>query len=121
MTIEEEVARGAFRRREQFNVIEMARATKVDLILRKERAFSVEEFGRRTPVDLSFARGVSTVTAEDSVLSKLEWARRSGDSERQIRDAAAVLELNPAIDRAYVRRWAQELGVTDLWERISAR
>ena len=114
-------ARDALRRRQQFNVIEMVRATKVDLIVRKARPFSVEEFARRQRVDLSFARAVSTVTAEDSVLSKLEWARQSGDSERQLRDAAGVVELNPTLDREYVHRWAAQLGIADLWERIATR
>jgi hypothetical protein len=113
-------AREALHLRRQFNAIERARATKVDLIVRKARPFSIEEFGRRQRVDLSFARGVATVTAEDSVLSKLEWARQSGDSARQLRDAAGVVELNPALDRMYVRKWAEELGVADLWEQIVA-
>jgi len=111
-------AREALRRRLQFNAIETRRATKVDLIVRKARPFSVEEFGRRIRADMSFARNVCTVTPEDSVLSKLEWARQGGDSERQIRDAAGVVELNPMLDRQYVRRWALELGVADLWSRI---
>lgn len=59
------------------------------------------------------------MSAEDAILSKLEWARQGGDSERQIRDAAGVLELNPTLDRAYVDRWAGELGVKDLWDQIS--
>ncbi len=59
------------------------------------------------------------MSAEDAILSKLEWARQSGDSERQIRDAAGVLELNPTLDRAYIDRWAGELGVKDLWDQIS--
>ena len=78
----------------------------------------VAEFERRQRVDLSFARAVATVTAEDSILSKLEWARQSGDSARQLRDAAGVAELNPGLDRMYVRKWAEALGVADLWEQI---
>jgi hypothetical protein len=93
-----DAARRAVRERSQFNAIEIARAAKVDL---------------------AFARGLAIVTPEDAILSKLEWARSSGDSERQIRDAAGIVELSPAIDRTYVRRWAIELGVLDLWERIS--
>ena len=58
------------------------------------------------------------MTAEDAILSKLEWARQSGDSERQLRDAAGVLELNPTLDRQYIAKWANELGVTDLWHRL---
>jgi hypothetical protein len=112
-------ARAALDRRSQFNVIEMATATKVDVIICKDRPFSREEFGRRQRVDLAFASSVAVVTPEDAILSKLEWARSSGDSERQIRDAAGVLAVNPRLDRAYVEKWAFVLGVTDLWRRIA--
>ena len=115
-----EGARTAMRQRRPFNAIETARGVKVDLIIRRERPFSVEEFSRRRPVDLPFARAVMTLTPEDAILSKLEWARQSGDSERQIRDAAGIVDLNPSLDEAYIRRWAAELGVADLWNRLEA-
>jgi hypothetical protein len=54
------------------------------------------------------------------VLSKLEWARRAGDSERQLADAAGVVAVNPTLDRAYIERWAEQLGVADLWSRLAA-
>ena len=91
-----EGAREALRRRGQFNVIEITGATKLDIILKKDRPYSAVEFDRRERVDLAFAPAVAIVSAEDAILSKLEWARRSGDSERQVRDAAGVLELNPS-------------------------
>jgi hypothetical protein len=34
-------------------------------------------------------------------------------------DAAGVLAVNPGPDRSYVEHWAQELGVADLWRRVS--
>jgi hypothetical protein len=111
-------AREALRRRRLFNVVESGHACKFDLIIRRERAFSQEEFARRALADVSIGRPVSIVTAEDAVLSKLEWARRAGDSERQLADAAGVLAVNPSLDRAYIERWAEELGVSDLWRRI---
>jgi len=51
-------------------------------------------------------------------LSKLEWGRRAA-SERQLRDAAAIAEMNPTLDRGYITRWAEVLGVLDLWKAIS--
>lgn len=110
-------ARVAFERRRQFNAIDMQSASKIDLIVRKDRPFSVAEFARRRRVDLSFAAGVSVVSPEDAILSKLEWAK-SSDSERQMRDAANVLEMNPGLDRQYVERWAATLGVDELWRRV---
>ena len=107
------------RRRRPFNVIEKALATKVDVIPRKLRPFSVEELRRRVRANLAFGSEVAIVTPEDAILSKLEWARAAGDSDRQLRDAAGVLELNPHVDRAYLEEWAQALGVIDLWRRLT--
>ena len=116
-----ERARDALRRRTQFNVIETRDACKIDLIIRKERPFSREELDRRQPVDLPLGTGVSMATPEDTILSKLEWARKAGGSEKQLDDATGVLELNPGLDRAYVERWAEDLGVSDLWREIAGR
>jgi hypothetical protein len=111
-------AREALAHRRQFNVIDTTNACKVDLIIRKDRAFSREEFGRRQHVDVGFGRPLAMVTPEDAILSKLEWAKRT-DSERQMRDVAAIVEMNPTLDRRYVSRWAEDLGVTDLWLAVS--
>lgn len=104
--------------RSQFNAIDPHSGFKLDLIVRKSRPFSQEEFARRQRVELS--PGVEAVlsSAEDTILAKLEWSRKAGRSERQIEDAAGVLAVNPGLDRAYVERWARELGVLDLWQEI---
>lgn len=114
-------AREAFGRRRQFNAIEIRHACKIDLIIRRDRPFSVEEFRRRTPVDLPFGRGVTVVSAEDSVVSKLEWARLSGDSAKQLADVAAIVAMNPSLDVAYIEHWSSVLGVVDLWHQIAGR
>jgi hypothetical protein len=116
--VDSDGARDALNRRSQFNAIETRSASKIDLIIRKDRPFSHEEFRRRMSVDLGFVRDVPIVTPEDAILSKLEWACRSGESERQVSDARGILALNAAIDRPYIDRWARELGVLDLWRRL---
>ena len=116
--VDPERALDALREQTQFNTIETRYACKIDLIIRRDRPFSQAEFARRIAVDLSFAKAVSIVTPEDAILSKLEWARRSGDSEKQLADTAGVLDLNPSIDRGYIEHWAGQLGVSDLWRRI---
>jgi hypothetical protein len=65
----------------------------VDIIIRKDRAFSREEFSRRRPVDPPFAERVSIVSPEDAILSKLEWAKQSGSSERQLADVAGIVDV----------------------------
>jgi hypothetical protein len=118
--VEADRARQALAERRQFNAIETEHACKIDFIIRRERPFSREEFTRRMTVDLFSGRTASIVTPEDAVLSKLEWARRAGESERQLADAAGIIAINRSLDRAYIERWAYELGVLDLWRRLAS-
>jgi hypothetical protein len=113
-------ARDALRARRLFNVIDPETAFKVDLIVRKERPFSREVLARRERRDV-FGLVASMATAEDTILSKLEWALKAGGSERQLADALGVLQVcGDRLDRAYVERWAAELGVLDLWQQLVA-
>jgi len=112
-------ARDALRRRLQFNAIDTRSAFKLDIIVRKDRPFSREELARRQPAELLPGVSVAVSSPEDTILAKLEWSRMAGRSEKQIEDAAGVLAVSPAIDRAYVERWADELGVLDLWHEIA--
>jgi hypothetical protein len=112
-----DVARDALRHRRQFNVIDGASAFKLDLIIRKDRAFSREEFGRRRAADLA-GTTVALASAEDAVLSKLEWARKGGGSDRQLADVAGIIAVKgDDLDREYIERWAAVLDVLDLWRR----
>jgi hypothetical protein len=105
--------------RRQFNVIDTASAFKLDLIVRKDRPFSREEISRRQRGELA-GTTVALATAEDTILSKLEWARKAGGSERQLADACGIVEVRGAdLDRSYIERWANDLGVLDLWEQVS--
>jgi hypothetical protein len=84
-------------------------------------AASAQEFARRERRDLG-GLTASLATAEDTILSKLEWAREGGSSERQLEDALGVLRVGAdRIDRAYVERWAQALGALDLWRLLLTR
>jgi hypothetical protein len=112
-------ARDALDRRLQFNAIETRTAFKIDLIFRKDRPFSREELARRQAVELSPGVTMALASPEDTILSKLEWAKKAGRSEKQIADAAGVVAVNRSVDRAYVERWARELGVLDLWQEIA--
>ena len=105
----------------QFNSIQTSSAFKIDLIICKDRPFSREELGRRQAAALLPGQEVVMASAEDTILSKLEWAKRAGGSEKQIEDAAGVLAINPGIDRSYVEKWAHELGVLDLWHEIAGQ
>jgi hypothetical protein len=65
------------------------------------------------------ARRIDPPPAEDTILAKLEWFRRGGEtSQRQWGDVLGVLRASEAVlDQAYLRLGAGELGVEDLLER----
>ena len=115
-----ETARDALRARRQFNVIDPASGFKIDLIVLKDRSFSRVEFERRRPARLTDTLTATVATAEDSILSKLEWSRKAGESAQQLADAAGVVRMSGgSLDVGYIERWAEELGVLDLWRRIA--
>lgn len=113
----EDAAREAVEQRRMFNIIHAPTSYKVDLIVRKDRPFSRVEFERRRPAVLEDVPA-TVASPEDVILAKLEWASK-GDSERQLRDAANVaVAQHPNLEYGYMRQWAEELGLEDLFERI---
>jgi hypothetical protein len=58
-------------------------------------------------------------SAEDVILSKLEWAKMAG-SDRQIADVAGILRTQGTdVDIEYVKRWVAVLGLQSEWKRAS--
>lgn len=112
-------AHDALSQRRMFNVIHTPTGWKADLIVRKERPFSKAEFARRQSRTV-FGHGMAVATAEDLILSKLEWDRIT-TSERQRSDALKIAVANYAqLDLAHLRHWAHELGVSAVLEELLA-
>jgi hypothetical protein len=110
-----DAALGAHKRQSMFNVIDMATGWKIDMIIRKSRAFSREEFGRRQRISLHQVP-LFVASAEDVVISKLEWAKLA-QSRRQIEDAAAILRVRrEVLDYLYLEKWTAELNLKTEWD-----
>lgn len=110
-----EEASRALARRDQFNVVDFRNGWKADLIVLKKRDFSVAEFSRREHAEIE-GIPLMIATPEDVLLAKLEWAKMGG-SQRQLVDAAGILEMQGEhLDTAYVERWVAELGLQTEWE-----
>jgi hypothetical protein len=116
--VDHDVARDALRRRSMFNVIEIETAWKLDFMILKARPFSTEELQRRQKTTI-LGLEVSAATPEDTIISKLEWAKLAA-SDRQLEDAAGVLRVSGALDLAYIERWITELGLLEQWHRVRA-
>lgn len=118
--VSQEAAEQAFKARGQFNAIDPERGWKVDLIFRKDRPFSKAEFARRKPAML-VGVSVSLPTPEDLIVAKLEWSEM-GDSELQRRDVVQLVEVGGrSLDRSYIERWVEDLGLQSAWAAILER
>lgn len=122
--VSRDAAWSAFGRQGMFNVIDSRAGWKADLRIRRDRPFSQTEFDRRREAAILDV-DLWVTSAEDVILSKLEWARESS-SEQQLQDALGVLLVQRgSLDEGYLRKWAVELGVsdmlTDLFDRASGR
>lgn len=114
--VSEVAAREAFQHRRMFNIIHPECEFKADIILLKDRAFDRAAFARRRPGRV-WAVEADVIGPEDVILAKLEWAKRS-DSSRQYEDAAKVaLVQYDKLDLAYLKKWADEMNVSELLER----
>jgi hypothetical protein len=58
------------------------------------------------------------VSAEDLILSKLEWAKDSR-SEVQLNDVRNLLKYVKGLNRSYLTRWAKALGVVTLYREVN--
>jgi hypothetical protein len=111
----------ALRTRAPFNIIHLESSFKVDFFVLREGRFDQESFSRRRlrRIDPNLDTETFLQSAEDTVLAKLEWYRLGGGvSEIQWRDVIGILKAQgERADFGYMRRWSQELGVSDLLVR----
>ena len=118
--------RDALQRKRPFNIIHLASVYKFDLFPLGGDRFSQTEFSRRRDTQIkSFGPEpieCAVASAEDTILRKLEWYRAGGEtSERQWNDLRGILKVSgKLLDTEYLRRWAPELSVEDLLERLLA-
>ena len=116
--------RDALSRKRSFNLIHYASTFKIDVFPLRSDSYSRVSFGRRLweqsqsfgpqPIECAIA------SAEDTILRKLERYRAGGEtSERQWNDLRGILMVKgDQLDRDYMRKWAKELKVDDLLERL---
>lgn len=101
------------------NVVHRDTGFKVDLFVLRRRAFSRVELERRQRIEVLPGLVVWVATAEDCVLTKLEWYEKGGRvSDRQWRDIVGIIKLQKgALDHEHLARWSRELGVSELLRR----
>ena len=106
----------AIRNEGMFNIIHNEYVVKVDFIVRKSAEYRQVEFDRRRQVRVG-STPLWLVSPEDLVLSKLWWAKDS-HSEQQLSDIGNILQQVKELDREYLDKWVQNLGLTEIYQRV---
>ncbi len=111
---DEEMAIQAIREGSLFNIIFHKAAFKVDFVIKKQTEYAMEAFSRKQELVL-LGEKVWVSSAEDLVVSKLDWARDS-HSELQLRDVSNLLKVK-GLDISYVEKWIDKLGLSGLYAK----
>ncbi|MCZ7535932.1 MAG: nucleotidyltransferase family protein [Acidimicrobiia bacterium] len=107
-------AREAIRVHSSFNLVDTGSALKVDLFVLGDGLLDRMQLGRRVRIQFPGTEsGIWVTSAEDQVLRKLDWFRRSGGtSERQWRDVVGILRVHAdSMDIDYMSESAAEVGL----------
>jgi hypothetical protein len=120
--ISEPAIRDAVRRSSCFNLIYLPTSWKVDVFISRRRPFDQDAMQRAS---LQLLGGVHRIdvhvaTADDSIISKLEWYRLSNEtSNRQWDDVSRLITLlGETADLTYLENAATSVGVRDLLTRL---
>jgi len=103
-----------------FNLIHLRAAVKFDIFPAGSDPFARSELGRRqyttTPITGLEEIEFPVASPEDTVLAKLVWYRKGGQSsDRQRDDILGILRVQSTrLDQPYLKQWAVRLGVPDL-------
>lgn len=113
--VSEDAASEAIRTTGMFNLIHLGSGYKIDIHLAGEDPYEQTKLARARLISLASGESLRVATAEDLILSKLRWYRLGGGvSQRQWKDVLGILVFQPELDRAYLRRWSENLGISDL-------
>ena len=119
--VDELAIRDAVAQGRSFNAIHFDSVFKVDIFVAKSDEFALSQLNRRELRKLSPDRdeAVYVATAEDTILAKLRWYRAGHEtSNTQWNDVLGILGTSRnSLDAAYLRIWAEKLGVMDLLQR----
>ncbi len=109
-------ARQAIAHGGQFNVIHPTSGNKIDFMIARDDDWGRTQIERRRASEILPGVFVYTASPEDVILGKM-WYYQEGGSEKHLRDIAAIMQVSgELVDMEYVARWAEQLGLTEIWQ-----
>lgn len=120
--VDEQMVREAVQNYSSFNIIHREGLFKVDVFIPRPSPFTQSQLARAQRQTFTVGGqevSIRFASPEDIILAKLDWYRLSGEVlGLQWRDVLGVLKTCAgSLDMDYLRRWAEELMVSDLLER----
>lgn len=116
--LDAESIREAVSHKSMFNLLDVVEGDKADFWILTNQAFDRSRFARKYVEDV-FGIKLKVSSPEDTILSKLQWAEKSGGSEKQFTDALRIFEVQRgSLDLDYLNRWVVALGVEKMWHRL---
>jgi hypothetical protein len=113
--VDKGMAENAVRYRTHFSMIHTKSDLKIDLWVLKGTEDEARKFARRKKVSLL---GVPTniISAEDIVITKLEWFKRSKNT-KHLDDAMGIIKVQAGkLNREYIKRTLEKLGIKKYWD-----
>lgn len=116
-SIDEESVKAARQEGSMFNAIDKETGFKVDFWMLGNDDFDKARFARRVRVKM-LGTAMYLPTAEDLIISKLEWFKVS-DIDKHYFDALGVYRIQKdKLDIEYINDWASKKSTADFWKKI---
>lgn len=117
--INEDSVLDAVERKSMFNLIHSSSGNKVDFWLLTDDPFDTARFSRRQDANVLGLENFYVTSPEDTILSKLRWAKMAGGSEKQLTDAVRVFEMQfERLDIDYMKDWISRLNLQTQWQQL---
>jgi len=116
--VSEEAIYEAIKHKSMFNVLDNSDGGKIDFWLLTDSPFDSSRYVRKVRKQYLDVE-VFVSTPEDTILSKLRWAKECGESEKQFGDALRVYEVQfGSLNLVYLEQWVAILGLETFWKRL---
>ena len=116
--VSKEAVTDAIARRFQFNVLHLSSGVKIDFIFPEDNDWGRDQLRRSRRIAILPEHEANTASPEDVIIGKLRYYSL-GESDKHIRDIAGMLKVSGTdIDRESITRWAEQLGLAQVWRTI---